>query len=289
MFVSTAQSGFTPGGGGEAAGAADRCFVVRILANMLRRIVVSLVGALTLAAQPPQGPRGVSFGHIHLNSSDPQKAAEFWTEVIGATDFSRGPVKGVIMAGALILFNPVGPSGPSAGETVDRIDLHVPDLRPFVERLAKTPYKSSQSVAGGPQMVIEGPDGVRVELNEDNALYNPLEFEYLHLSSPGAVEMQAWYQKTFGGRAADDKPNLVRMAGGTLVFEKSEAAAPTAGRAVDHIAFEIKGLEAFCAKLAADGVKFDSPYRAAPEMKMASAFFTDAWGTRVELTEGLGH
>ena len=43
---------------------------------------------------------------------------------------------------------------------------------------------------------------------------------------------------------------------------------------------------AFCAKLAASGVKFDVPYRKSPT-GLGVAFFTDPWGTYVELTEGL--
>jgi catechol 2,3-dioxygenase-like lactoylglutathione lyase family enzyme len=258
------------------------------------RLAFLPVVAFLAASQPAsaqRGPRGdVSFGHIHLNSADPDKAIAFWTDLIGATDYSRGPVKGVIMAGALILFTKSSPSAPSTGGTVDRIDLHVPDLQPFVEKLAKTPYKSFQPVAGGPQLMIDGPDGVRIELNEDNELYNPLEFQYLHFSSPHAAEMQAWYGKIFNARAGgDEKLATSRLPGGVLVFGQADAAAPTAGRAIDHIAFEIKGLEAFCAKLAAEGIKFDEPYHSVPDMKMSAAFITDPWGTRIELTEGLSH
>ncbi len=36
--------------------------------------------------------------------------------------------------------------------------------------------------------------------------------------------------------------------------------APTKGRTLDHIGFEIAGLEAFCKRLEASGIKFDEPY-----------------------------
>ena len=61
----------------------------------------------------------------------------------------------------------------------------------------------------------------------------------------------------------------------------------TQGRALDHIGFEVKGLEAFIKKLEAQGIKLASPYRQVPALGIAIAFITDPWGTYIELTEGL--
>ena len=73
-----------------------------------------------------------------------------------------------------------------------------------------------------------------------------------------------------------------------LNFTQSpEATVGTSGRAMDHIGFEVKGLEAFCKKLEADGVTFDGPFRDVPRIGLKIAFVLDPAGTRVELTEGL--
>jgi predicted enzyme related to lactoylglutathione lyase len=61
----------------------------------------------------------------------------------------------------------------------------------------------------------------------------------------------------------------------------------TAGRAIDHIGFEIKNLEAFTKKLEAQGIKLDRPYTKVPQLGIAIAFITDPWGTNIEMTEGL--
>ena len=61
----------------------------------------------------------------------------------------------------------------------------------------------------------------------------------------------------------------------------------TTGRALDHIGFEIKNLEAFTKKLEADGIKLDRPYTKVPALGIAIAFIKDPWGTNIELTEGL--
>ena len=76
--------------------------------------------------------------------------------------------------------------------------------------------------------------------------------------------------------------------GGEVDFRKAQQAeAPTKGRSLDHIGFEVKNLEAFCKKLEADGIKLTGPYRKVPALGIAVAFMTDPWGTYIEMTEGL--
>ena len=63
--------------------------------------------------------------------------------------------------------------------------------------------------------------------------------------------------------------------------------APTKGRSLDHIGFDVKSLDTFAKKLEAEGIKLDAPIRQIPNSKTKVAFLTDPWGTYVELTEGL--
>jgi hypothetical protein len=69
--------------------------------------------------------------------------------------------------------------------------------------------------------------------------------------------------------------------------DNSEKPLPTKARALDHIGFELKNLEAFCKELEANGVKFDQPYSKTRHRSFASAELTDPWGISIELTEGL--
>jgi catechol 2,3-dioxygenase-like lactoylglutathione lyase family enzyme len=62
--------------------------------------------------------------------------------------------------------------------------------------------------------------------------------------------------------------------------------APTKGRTLDHVGFEVKDLEAFCRRLVAAGITLDRPYAIGPD-GVATALLTDPWGTSLELTEGL--
>jgi hypothetical protein len=63
--------------------------------------------------------------------------------------------------------------------------------------------------------------------------------------------------------------------------------APTRGRVLDHIGFEVNNLEAFCKKLESEGIKLDRPYTVVPAFNLAIAFLSDPWGTYIELNEGL--
>jgi hypothetical protein len=63
--------------------------------------------------------------------------------------------------------------------------------------------------------------------------------------------------------------------------------AGTQGRALDHIGFEVKNLEAFTKKLESEGIKLAVAYRQVPALNIGIAFITDPWGTYIELTEGL--
>ena len=60
-----------------------------------------------------------------------------------------------------------------------------------------------------------------------------------------------------------------------FAFRKTDKPqAATKGRSLDHIGFEVKGLEAFCKKLEASGVTFDGPYRDVPRIGLKIALFS---------------
>jgi len=77
--------------------------------------------------------------------------------------------------------------------------------------------------------------------------------------------------------------------GTEIALGKADAPlAPTKGRSVDHIGFEVKNLDGFVAKLQAAGIKTDAAIRnSANASGLRIVFITDPWGTEIELTEGL--
>jgi extradiol dioxygenase family protein len=103
------------------------------------------------------------------------------------------------------------------------------------------------------------------------------------------LQIQACYAEMFGAKRGKRKQwEVDDLPGVNLTFATSDAATVgTNGRVLDHIGFEVTGLDAFCKKAEANGARFDTPYTLRPELGLALAFLTDPWGTKIELTEGL--
>ena len=116
-----------------------------------------------------------------------------------------------------------------------------------------------------------------------------------HLHTVDEAGMEAWYEKAFGFTVTKvpmlTSKNLQvigEVPGTSLHFATEKTAlAPTKGRALDHIGFDVKDLEAFTKKLEAQGIKLDEAIRLAPNGTTKVAYLTDPWGTRIELTEKL--
>ncbi|MEZ5419971.1 MAG: VOC family protein [Vicinamibacterales bacterium] len=136
---------------------------------------------------------------------------------------------------------------------------------------------------------VMAPDDVKVELVEVKAQASPIALHHIHYYTPQVEAMKAWYVQQFGARGGmRGSFQAADLPGVNLTFSPSaDPTAGTKGRALDHVGYEVKDLEAFCRKLAAAGVTFDRPYSKVAALGIGIAFFTDPFGTYVELTEGL--
>jgi catechol 2,3-dioxygenase-like lactoylglutathione lyase family enzyme len=232
---------------------------------------------------------GVAMGHLHLHTADVAAQKKVWVDILGGRPVKLGTIEGVAMPGAIILFTAKAPTGPTEGSTVNHVGVLVPSIAPFPAKLDAAGLKYEKN-ANGKQIMVAGPDGLKLELSADPSITGPVRFHHIHFYTADPIAIQAWYAEKFGAkpgkRAQWDAGDLP---GVNLTFAKAPGAvAPTAGRALDHIGFEVRDLEAFCKKLEASGVKFEVPYRTVPQLGLALAYLTDPWGTRIELTEGLG-
>jgi catechol 2,3-dioxygenase-like lactoylglutathione lyase family enzyme len=134
-----------------------------------------------------------------------------------------------------------------------------------------------------------GPDDVRIELIEDAGLTVPVQMHHMHLFVPDTLEAQAWYGRRFGATPATRGPfDIANLPGRELTFSAAtQALAPTEGRALDHIRFEVTDLNAFVQRLRNLGLtEIDGP-RLGGNGTTKISYVTDPWGTRIEITEGL--
>ena len=250
---------------------------------------------------------GVAMGHLHYHVQNIEANRRFWITLggqpikVGGTDVMKFP-------GVLVFLTNSASSGGTDGSVLNHVAFRVPSLEK-VEAAGLTVVP----VAGFPGVAsVMTPDGERVELFEDAAKnltftqdpgFNdpvaerhngpvgaPIAFHHIHMYVPEATvpEVKAWYVRMFGGTPGKrSQYDAVDLPGMNLnISSPPRGFAPTKGRMLDHIGLEITGLEAFCARLASMGVKFDAPYARNSE-GFSSARFTDPWGVSIELTEGL--
>jgi catechol 2,3-dioxygenase-like lactoylglutathione lyase family enzyme len=283
-----------------------RHIVAVVFVALLVAAPASNASAQLLAAK--DGP--IVYGHHHLNVTDMDAAKKFWVDALGGVLVKVGPENREIIKfpNALMLLRAQKPTGGSKGTTVDHIGFSVKDLRQVVDRMKASGFRMVTSSEAPPNVkvqndigIVEGgpvsgiayvmaPDDMKVELVEMKAQAAPIASHHVHFFGMNK-EMQAWYMKTFGAATlASANPAFVSasLPGLTMNFSPSQTpVAGTQGRAIDHIGFEVKNLEAFTKKLESQGIKLASPYRQVPALNISIAFITDPWGTYIELTEGL--
>ena len=86
----------------------------------------------------------------------------------------------------------------------------------------------------------------------------------------------------------NNRPEIPRHVPGYLSFGDCAAeCAPTRGRAIDHIGFEVDDLDAFARALEERGIELEFSPRTIDSIELKLAFFTAPAGVRVELTDGL--
>jgi catechol 2,3-dioxygenase-like lactoylglutathione lyase family enzyme len=260
-------------------------------------LVLAGAGRSALAQLAAPNGNGVALGHIHLTAHDVDGMRKFFV-ALGGTPLQEGRL--IQFPGVFIMVSQGEPTAGTAGSIVNHIGFKVRNIAE-----AKARWQAAGLTGENGSNYYVAPGGVRIEMNEDKALAHPMEFYHVHYWVDSPPDVQAWYAKTFGAvpgrRAAGDSLMYVGdVPGANLTFSDvikmgkpagfDPPMAPTKGRALDHIGFEVRNLEAFCKKLEAQGVKFDRPYQRVSNPSRsptAAAFLTDPWGTSIELTENL--
>ena len=278
----------------------DSDILARTRRNLMKKLILILGLAMLFPvraswAQVAKGnDAGVSMGHVHFLVPDVEAAKTFWTAMggvpgkLGANDVFKFP-------GVLILVRKGDGTTPTVGSVVGHIGFHVPDTTAALARWKAAGLNTEVGQNPGQGFVWTPDKLLRVEILEDKTQTVPIAFHHVHFyiadtaGSSNVLEMQSWYAKMFGAKPGKrGQFDAADIPGANLTFTKSDTATvPTKGRMLDHIGFEIVGLEAFCKKAEANGLKFDMPYTKRPDLGIALAFITDPWGTYIELNEGL--
>jgi catechol 2,3-dioxygenase-like lactoylglutathione lyase family enzyme len=276
------------------------------------RIAVCLVLTLQAPAVWAQlaapNRAGVAMGHLHFHVKDVEANKQFWV-ALGGQPVKFAGAEVVRFPDVLVFLTQGDSTGRSEGSVVNHVAFRMQSLAALEARGVKVQHSAEYPGVAS----VFTPEGERIELFDEGRATNlgftidgdgsdavadrhnrkmtvPVASHHIHLFVPedSVAKAKAWYARTFGGilgkrwrYEATDLPGI------NLNFSAApRALAPTQGRMLDHIGFEVANLEAFCKRLLAEGVKLDTPYTKSPSGG-AYAFLTDPWGTRIELTEGL--
>jgi len=261
------------------------------------RLLLTAVFALSIAAPSyaqlaPPNAAGISYGHVHLNVKDIELHKKLWVEHFGGVVVEKGPLTAIKLPNMLIAFRVAEPTGGSQGTVMDHFGFKVRNITEVKDKWRAAGYEVTSEFTGAegfPNAYLAGPDGLRVEVQEDKTLTVKAAPNHIHFQTSDYEKLLDWYIDTF---------SLVRRKRGTI---ETTADAPglnlsfatsrtptvgTKGRTIDHIGFEVKDLEGFCKKLEAKGIKFDIPFREVPAIGLKIAYITDPDGVYIELTEG---
>ncbi|HEX4999613.1 MAG TPA: VOC family protein [Terriglobia bacterium] len=257
----------------------------------------------------PANAAGVAMGHLHYRVKDVEANKRFWV-TLGGRSARIGGSEVVVFPGVYVFLDAGESSGGTEGSIINHVAFRVPKLAAVeAAGFRVEPVEGYPGVAS-----IRTPEGERIELFEDAAqnltftqdpgfndataqrhnrpLPTPIAFHHMHMyvAESEIPKVKAWYTRMFGGipgkRGQYDAVDLPGVNLNISVPRGDSGSVPTRGRMLDHIGLEITGLEAFSARLASEGVKFDAGYSKNPA-GFATATFTDPWGVTIELTEGL--
>jgi len=257
------------------------------LVGILGMVAVAAPASAQLAAP---NALGVSIGHMHINATDVDAQAKFWTAA-GGTLVQREKLTIVRFPGILVLLRKQDNSGGTAGSSVNHVGFSVRDFEGSVAKwkAAGLTWEPGRNPPNG-QGFLVAPDNVRVEIFENRSQTVPMMMNHIHLQVTDVMQAQQWYGTHFGGVAGKrGQWDVANVPGTELTLGKVDALqVPTKGRAIDHIGFEVKNIDAFVATLQAAGIKTDAAVRNSPNAAgLRIVYLTDPWGTEIELTEGL--
>jgi catechol 2,3-dioxygenase-like lactoylglutathione lyase family enzyme len=275
---------------------------------MSRAALFAFLAASASAQIMAPNQSGVAMGHLHYTVKDVEANKKFWI-TLGGAPVKVDSTEAVRFPGVLILLTQGNASAGTDGSVVNHVAFRVQSLA----KLEAAGVKTTRTTEFAGIAYTYSPEGERIEMFDDGLATNigftldpgftddvaerhnrpmtaPIVSHHIHLYVPAddVVKAKAWYQRLLGATPGKRwRYDAVDVPGINLNFSAApNLTAPTKGRRLDHIGFEVQNLEIFSKRLVANGLKLDAPYTKR-QAGRASAFLTDPWGTYIELTEGL--
>jgi catechol 2,3-dioxygenase-like lactoylglutathione lyase family enzyme len=223
---------------------------------------------------------------MHLNAADPATAVAWYVKNLGAKN-GAAPDR-VVFGRTIFAFAKAENAPPSAGGAIDHIGLSVADVDATMKALqaaGAAVLAPAREAAGLPKAgFVQDPFGIKLEVLQDPDTRG---FHHIHLRVPDPDATLKWYVENFGGQRVKWKGRVdaVKYANPTvwLLADKANDAAPSQGRAIDHLGWAVNPVDPKVADLAAKGMKTVEP-RAVRNLRVA--FVEGPGGVRIEMVQG---
>ena len=226
-------------------------------------------------------------GHLHYVVRDVAANKAFWVALGGRSVLFNGTTEGIVFPDVVVLLRQGEPTGGTEGSVVNHVAFRVKSVAAIENAGFEVEYNAQYPGVAS----VHTPEGERIELFDDELATNlgftidgggsdaaaerhnrkievPIIAHHVHLNVPAdqVAAAKEWYATHFGGvRGKRWRYEAVDLPGININISGVDTAqAPTRGRMLDHIGFEVTNLEAFCKKLEAAGIKFDRPYGTLP-------------------------
>lgn len=287
---------------------------------------VCIAARSTPQQNAPAATSPYRFHHVHLNTVNARAAIDFYTTHFKAERGMLGrTIPGVNAQGKWLLFNEVSqaPAWPVVS-SLYHIGWGAPDMKGTYDRLQANGVKFETPLTDISQVLqagsgrtffayVDGPDHVMTEINSAN---ND-NFQHVHFLSNDPVSTGQWYMKHFGATTGNPNPSReARVYNGLQIYPfmganldgiqffwypkafgqgsypdawkgRTEFASPR-GRAIDHIAFSVEGLDKAVAQLESDGVRVLQRPQTTLNGTVRSAFVEAPDGVELEIVERAG-
>jgi len=267
------------------------------LAAATSGLILIFAAAASLHAQlAAPNASGVSLGAVYYTVPDVAAHRKIWVDIFGAKPVMVGKTEMLKIPGAFIVLTKGEPETGAA--LVNHFGLWGKDLDSTRAKL------DSAGIPTKPKaQFIDLPNGVRLEFIDDPNGPDVPSAHHIHYfvaNQQDGLSARAWYVKTFGAAENARRNGAVPSAlltppdkwisiDFTAAGARGGAAAPpkpNKGTILDRYALEVKGLDAFVKKIAADGVKVTKPVSTNAD-GIKTAVIVDSLGNEIEVTEGL--
>jgi len=233
----------------------------------------------------------MAYDHVHLAVANPQEAHDWYVQHLdgnaaefpGRVAFQPWPRRPPLPV--QFLFNSAPDAQPSMGSVVERIGFSFANLDEKIAALRAAGIATSDApTTNWRTVLIRDPWGVTIELVQDHSL---LGFHHAVLRVPDIDATLGRYRDVFGGTRLRLNGGIeaLRFANMYLIVLEGDGAAPSRGRAVNHLSWGPTDIKATLERARRAGMTVTSGPSGPNKFGHYTAFVEDSNGVYVELVQ----